>query len=544
MIDSAAERADTPMRIAAAPALLAVFALALLLPGVTEPIVENYVGRQIPTAMVARNLERGSGFFSPQLDTGPFPNLFLVEPPIYAQTVVAFRRVTGLPLMAAGRIVSGLSVVLAIWGLFGLARRRMGLAQAMGVGLIFLKLPVVLRYGRAFQPDAMMMGLMIGGLRCWDDAESEANRWKRLLGVFLIATGLATKIIAAYFLIPLIFVIVKPRRLAKIFLILSTLLPAIGWYAYAAWRLRTGAGSRASADNAEIWMRVVSLEALARSSTYVFAAKFLIYKCFTPIGIGLAIFGAIPSWGMWREFRDRFQHLLAMKPPEKTDHLWWVWTLSASSMLVLLAGKAHHEYYWIALAPVVAVWGMIGADRAVWFLFYVFGIRNKADGLAKLLSETPLPAELVDAPRAAFRVLPILFAFLLIAVIPYHYDPTPPEWAAWGEAVAAIHASVPEGTLLAAPEALLFLGDRKGCRLEYEPRSAVRAAGEWGGKIEPDDPLALLEFYRSKNARFVCDLWPVGDEPNRRALHDAIRGRYNVITDRDGVLLAEMIEKR
>ena len=49
---------------------------------IDQPIVENYVGRQIPTAMVARNLERGSGMLRPRLDTAPFPNYFLVEPPL------------------------------------------------------------------------------------------------------------------------------------------------------------------------------------------------------------------------------------------------------------------------------------------------------------------------------------------------------------------------------------------------------------------------------------------------------------------------------
>ena len=60
--------------------LAATFAIRLV--QIDQPIVENYVGRQIPTAMSARNLERGSGFLRPQLDTAPFPNYFLVEPPL------------------------------------------------------------------------------------------------------------------------------------------------------------------------------------------------------------------------------------------------------------------------------------------------------------------------------------------------------------------------------------------------------------------------------------------------------------------------------
>ena len=44
--------------------LLATFALRAA--RLDQPIVENYVGRQIPTAMVARNLDRGSGVSRPQ----------------------------------------------------------------------------------------------------------------------------------------------------------------------------------------------------------------------------------------------------------------------------------------------------------------------------------------------------------------------------------------------------------------------------------------------------------------------------------------------
>src|SRR5437868_10458582 len=91
-----------------------------------QPIVENYVGRQIPTAMVARNLERGSGLLRPQLDTAPFPNYFLVEPPLYECGVVALRRATGLTLEQAGRALSALATAVAAWGLADLIRRRGG----------------------------------------------------------------------------------------------------------------------------------------------------------------------------------------------------------------------------------------------------------------------------------------------------------------------------------------------------------------------------------------------------------------------------------
>ena len=126
-----------------------------------QPIVENYVGRQSPTAMVARNLERGSGFLFPRIDVAPLPNLFLVEPPVYAAVVVGLRRVTPLSLAEAGRLVSALGIVLGAWGLYGLVARREGEACALVAVALFIAFPVTIRYGRAFQPDALMLGTLL-----------------------------------------------------------------------------------------------------------------------------------------------------------------------------------------------------------------------------------------------------------------------------------------------------------------------------------------------------------------------------------------------
>src|SRR5262249_1290467 len=93
--------------------VLLAMTLGLRVVGFDQPMVENSVGGPMPTGMVARNLERGSGFFRPQPDTGPFPNLFLVEPPLYELAAVALRRATGLSLEAAGRVVSALGFTLA-----------------------------------------------------------------------------------------------------------------------------------------------------------------------------------------------------------------------------------------------------------------------------------------------------------------------------------------------------------------------------------------------------------------------------------------------
>jgi hypothetical protein len=507
-----------------------------------QPIVENYVGRQVPTAMVARNLNRGSGFLQPQLDTGPFPNLFLVEPPIYAAAVVGLKRLSGLALEPSGRLVSALATVLAAWGLFGLVCRREGAVVALLAVGAFAVFPITIRYGRAFQPDALMLGTLVAALRCWDEHEAGRGRAWLVAGVLLLATGLAVKVLAAYILVPLLVGIVRPPRKGKLVLALATLTPALLWYVHAAHLLGQGIGSRASADNSALWLRALGPLALGQAQTLERIARFLVVRSFTPLGFALAVIGLVCPRGGGR--------------------LWRVWGGSALAALMLVAGKIHHEYYWLALAPVAAV----GIGRAL----------GRVGSPCRLLALAGLVGLALLQTRSTWR--------------------TPPEWAALPDAARAVRAVVPSDAWLVAPEALLFSADRRGARLETSPAAARRAAGEWGGtgpfdsplfgkKTGPggwgkaerapaasvsesrgtlrfapatqsrigrlkdpaggalalDDPLALVEFYRERGVGYFADVTSDHD-PRRLALHEAIRRRYNVIKERDGVLIAILTE--
>ena len=463
-----------------------------------QPIVENYVGRQVPTAMVARNLDRGSGFLRPQLDTGPFPNLFLVEPPLFATFAVGLRRLAGQALGPSGRLVSALATVLAGWGLFGLARRREGGCAALWAVAAFAVFPLTLRYGRAFQPDALMLGLVVAGLACWDVYESDMSRsrgWPWLIaGWLLLAAGLAVKIVAAAVLVPLIAGILRPPRRGKAVLALLTLVPALLWYVHAARLLGEGTGSRASADNGSIWLGALGPLALGRAETWRHVGRFLVVRGFTPIGFGLAVVGlAWPSGG---------------------NRLWRLWGGSALAGLALLAGKLHHEYYWLVLAPVAAV----GVGRVLAGLME----RSRGAALAAAAGGGLLTLALVQS-ASTWR--------------------TPSEWSALPEAARCVRAVVPPEAWLVAPEALLFAADRRGCRLEPPGPGARRAAGEWGGTLADRGPLALIEFYRLRGARFVADVGGGAGDPARLGLREAIRGRYNVLVDRDGVLIAILNER-
>ncbi|HMB05217.1 MAG TPA: glycosyltransferase family 39 protein [Isosphaeraceae bacterium] len=456
---------------------------------IDQPIVENYVGRQVPTAMVARNLDRGSPFLRPQLETGPFPNLFLVEPPVYAATVVGLRRWTGLGLEPSGRLISALAMVLAAWGLFGLARRREGLGVASLAVAAFATFPLTLRYGRAFQPDALMLGATVAALRCWDEHDAGRGRAWLVLGAALLATGLAVKVVAAYVLVPLASCLVRPPRRWKVALAVTTLAPALFWYVHVAHLLGRGIGSRASAVNGALWLRALGPFALGRPETLALIGRSLIVRAFTPLGFGLAFIGV---------FR-----------PPGGDRLWRVWGGSALAALMLLTGKLHHEYYWLAPAPIAAV----GVARAL------SGLRARSPGAAIAAGVGLLGLSLLQS-LSTWR--------------------TPPEWTTLPEAARAVRALVPRDAWLVAPEALLFAADRRGGRLESSPAAARRAAGEWGGSLDGDEPLALVEFYRARGARFVAD---VGTDPARLALHEAIRRRYNVVVDRDGVLIAILTDR-
>lgn len=457
-----------------------------------QPIVENYVGRQIPTAMVARNLEKGSGFLRPQLDTAPFPNYFVVEPPIYQWLVVQLRALTGWPLESCGRLISNLATTLGAWGVFGLVLRRTGLASALAAAAAFSMVPITIRYGRTFQPDALMIGACAAGLACWDRSTPCDRRWLAA-GWLLMATGLAAKVIAAFLLPVAVLGVVRKRDWRAIAFVASTLVPALLWYLWADHLVANSTGSQASADNRAIWMRLIGLGALAKGDTWSHIIRVLIIRGFTPIGL------AVAAWGLWpRSGRER------------AELVWWLWTAFALATMAMLAEKLHHEYYWLCLAPAIAAGFGIAWSR-------------------------------VAARDVRLAWLGALGFAVLCAGLSASTWRTPDEWRTLNQAGEAVAASTPPGDWVVAPEPLLYQADRRGCRLEFTPNAAARAAAEWGTGAKVDGPLDLIEFYRSQGARWVADVGAGAGDVRRMALHDGIRRRYKIWMDRPGFLLAELI---
>jgi 4-amino-4-deoxy-L-arabinose transferase-like glycosyltransferase len=477
------------------PALIALLVATFLIRalGADQPLVENYVGRQIPTAMVARNLERGSGFLWPQLDSAPFPNYFLVEPPLYEAGVVLVKRATGLSLGEAGRLFSALATALAAWGLYRLARPREGARVALLAVAAFAVFPLGIRYGRAFQPDATMLGAIVAGLACWDQYRSRPH-WPWLAaGWSLVALGLALKITAAFLLVPLVVVIAGARNVRAVLAAVSTLLPALLWYAWAAHLLAVPGGSRAAAQNQSIWLGLLWPSALFKPETLAWVGWFLVVRAFTPLGAALAVFGL---WNSGRAGRSG-------------SRLWWIWGISGIVTMALLAQKLHHEYYWLVVAPVAAV-----------------GVARALDWLAGM-------------NRAGAIVLAVALVLLCFWQVRATWR-TPPEWTDLEAAANSVKTIVPPSALVVAPEALLFQADRRGCRMEWDYPAVERAACEWPAGEDVATPIELLVYYRRQGARYFADLGSRGADPRRKGLHDAVRRRYKVIVDRPDAVVADL----
>lgn len=444
---------STPASRWFAPLMLLGAILASRLIALDQPIVENYVGRQIPTAMVARNLERGDSFLLPQLHTGPFPNYFLVEPPIYQTVVVALRRLTHLPLDAAGRATSALATCAAALGLYLLVSRMRDRAAGLWSLAIFGLLPVTLRYGRAFQPDMFALAGVLLGASCWN-RWANGGRWYWIVaGWTLLSLGVACKVLYLFILLPVVLMPVargpsgRSSRAAVGLLVCATVpVLAMTWYYHNA-RGPLDQGAHASRANLQHWYTAVTSLPWLQPETWLWIFRLGVVRAFTPIAVVVFMYCL-------------FERLL--------NRFWVLWSIGAGLTLLVLAGKLHHEYYWLLLAPVIAA--AFGTQLA------------RLAEMAAVEGRRPIEA----------RVLFVVQAVVSVALA-WSTWTTPAEWANIRAAAAKIQSHVPRDQLLIAREAVLFYADRRGMRLETEP-SAIARAIEDCGQTPPTQPATLTDL--------------------------------------------------
>ena len=175
--------------------------------------------------MVARNLDRGSGFLRPMLDTAPFPNYFVVEPPIYESGVVVLKRADRIgPRRGRENLLGPGDGPGGVGSLHASAAARGGGCGLRGSG----------RICRLSSHDPLWTRLSTRRRSCWgpssrdwprgtniDPSGDGTGSWRPGRSWRL---GFAIKITAAFLLIPLLLVLARARSPRAILIVCSTVL--------------------------------------------------------------------------------------------------------------------------------------------------------------------------------------------------------------------------------------------------------------------------------------------------------------------------------
>jgi hypothetical protein len=131
-------------------ALAFLFAFAVLCLGLFQPLLDQHAFRQTQTALTSYWLMRGGPIFSYETPVVGFPWSIPYEFPVY-QIIVALLSGTGVPLDAAGRIVSFAFFVGCLWPMHVLFRAlRFDDAAFPCAAILFLLCPLYLYWGRTF----------------------------------------------------------------------------------------------------------------------------------------------------------------------------------------------------------------------------------------------------------------------------------------------------------------------------------------------------------------------------------------------------------
>jgi hypothetical protein len=130
--------------------LALLFALAVLCVGLFQPLLDQYQFRQTQTALTSYWLMRGGPIFAYETPVAGFPWSIPFEFPVY-QIIAALLSGIGVPLDAAGRIVSFAFFVGCLWPLHVLFRAlRFDDTTFPCVAILFLLCPLYLFWGRTF----------------------------------------------------------------------------------------------------------------------------------------------------------------------------------------------------------------------------------------------------------------------------------------------------------------------------------------------------------------------------------------------------------
>jgi hypothetical protein len=328
-----------------------------------------------------------------------------------------------------------------------------------------------------------------------------------------IGMALLLKVISAYVLLPLAYLAWSRdgwrflRRPVLLCALGASVLPALAWYLHA-WE--TAADS--TTVSTPFWQvhKWISLARFVDLSTYRQLSYFAGLRVLTPIGVLLVCIGVLlrPQLGATTTGRGAM--------------LMHVWFVSLITYFPILLRKLDHEHYYLAVAPVAAVFmgrALVAIARASLDLHcYVRGPAAAAIlGMALVVNDWL-------AFRSTFHV--------------------PPEWRDVVAAAEAAHECTPPDSYLAAHSSVLFYADRRGFSFAYGRDEIDYLLGTWSKKQSDPTPEALLEFYRRQGAEYFVELLGTNREQDNAEFFDYVRSHYEILRMEPGKYVVASLTNR
>ena len=334
--------------------LVLFLALALRLYKIDRPIADWHSWRQADTAAVARNfIKEGFNPFIPRYDDmssqangkGNPERYRFVEFPIYNSIIAAVWSVIGISDISA-RLVTVFITLGSTIMLYFLVKALSGWQIAALSAFFFATIPYNVFYSSAILPAPLMVFFLLALYLAFINwLKNEDNKF--LLGSIVFANlAILTWPIALFFMLPLLYLALNKYKF-KIFtnyklwvFALLSILPFAAWRVWMSqfpegipnWQFLLNEGGIRFKGSFFRWMIVERIGGIILSVT----------------GFTLFIFGLL-------------------KKPQKKENLFYLSWLTGAVLYisVLASGNVRHDYYQVAIIPILAIYMAIGSH----FLF-------------------------------------------------------------------------------------------------------------------------------------------------------------------------------
>lgn len=370
-----AEQWSSRWRVALAIVLLV--GVAVRLPGLGDPPIEVYATRQFHSAALARS------YYLAEADPADHPpgrvavaRSFAgepIEPPIMETLAVAGYRVLDREDLLWPRLLSALWWTLSGALLAVLAARLFGPPAGVVAASVHLGLPFAVAASRAFQPEPLMVLLIVGTALAWTSYVERPTRRRLLVAAGLGAGAALVKLVALFYVVPLaaaalVFVAGSPRtglrRGAPV--LLATLAPAAAYHVYGTYVARFLEGQAEGRVLPRLLGTRFFWEGWVKRLTALVPASRPVALLVLAVVAAVVLVGIVGARGWGRYLLVAFLSGYVAFGLTFTLHY------------------ATHDYYHLPLVPIVAV-GLAGGARRLGQLLWARLGRPVAVGVAGLL---------------------------------------------------------------------------------------------------------------------------------------------------------------